>query len=120
MRRRAETATYTGTDPVKDALSLNLHRRHLSESQRAMIAAKLANIEIGENQHSGASANLQTLVSQSSAAEQLNVSTRSVASAKKVLTESPELAEQIAAAKKEVRMLSGIRHENLNSTPHFL
>ena len=60
-------------------------RRHLSESQRAMVAAKLANLSVGDNRgahrEQEGSANLQTLtgVSQSEAASLLNVSPRSVA-----------------------------------------
>lgn len=74
---------YEGDNPTAFVVSLNLHRRHLNESQRAMVAAKLANLENG--QHTS-SANLQsTAVSQSDAAEMLNVSTRSVASAAKLL-----------------------------------
>lgn len=81
----------------------NLTRRHLSESQRAMIAAKLANIQPGTflgNQHV-ASANGQTHpVSQSEAAERLHVSTRSVASAKKVLNKgSPETIAAVESGK---------------------
>lgn len=79
-------------------VSLNLHRRHLDESQRAKVAAKLANMERGDNQHGG-SANLQTQVSQSRAAELLNVGTRTVAAAAKVERESPEVFEQIGTGK---------------------
>jgi hypothetical protein len=38
---------YTGTDPLSFVISLNLKRRHLNESQRAMVGAKLANMPIG-------------------------------------------------------------------------
>lgn len=77
-------------------MRLSLHRRHLSEGQRAAVAAKLANISAGQfagNQHVP-SANLQTPhVSQAEAASMLNVSTRSVAAAAKVQAAGvPELA----------------------------
>ncbi len=38
---------FTGTDPVAYVLSLNLKRRHLTQSQRAMIAAELRNVGHG-------------------------------------------------------------------------
>lgn len=60
-------------------ISLNQHRRHLTDSQRAMIAARLANVALGGNQHSGG-------VSQGQAAADLNVSVPSVRRAKAVLS----------------------------------
>jgi ParB-like chromosome segregation protein Spo0J len=78
-------------DPLALVISLNLHRRHLSESQRAMVAARLANMRQGERTDLEPSANLQK-VSVARAAGMLNVSERTVASSKKVLDQgTPEL-----------------------------
>lgn len=91
--------TYEGADVVALIVSLNLKRRHMSESQRAMVAAKLANLSVGANQHTGASANLPTLLSndeppppapvtQRQAADLLNVSDRAVRDAKVIQREA--------------------------------
>jgi hypothetical protein len=63
---------------VSFVVSLNLHRRHLNESQRAMVAAKIANIPQGKHDVPIGTS------SQPEAAEMLNVSVRSVKRAKKV------------------------------------
>lgn len=82
-----DTVEYSGNDPLGDVISWNLKRRHLNEGQRATVAAKLANMPRGGNGNNqfSKSANLQNSnVTQTQAAEMLNVSARSVASAKKV------------------------------------
>jgi len=66
---------FTGADPIEFIIGANLHRRHLSESQRAMIAARMANMGVGRPVKA---ANLPDSVSQPEAAEMLNVSERSV------------------------------------------
>ena len=80
-------------DPWKFVISHNLHRRHLSETQRAMVAARLANLELGDNQHTKEGGPIGP-PSISNAAEQLSVSPNSVKRAKKVLAKgSKELIE---------------------------
>jgi N6-adenosine-specific RNA methylase IME4 len=69
---------YTGDDPVAYVVSLNLRRRHLSESQRAMVAAKLATLKLGDNQYTEG-----LPIGRSS--ELLNVGERSVARAREVI-----------------------------------
>jgi N6-adenosine-specific RNA methylase IME4 len=43
---------YKGDNPLAFVISANLKRRHPNESQRAMVAAKLATLKLGDNQHS--------------------------------------------------------------------
>jgi hypothetical protein len=66
-----------------DVISWNLKRRHLNETQRADVAARLANMPQGFRTDKEPSANLPKVapVSQSEAAELLSVSTRLVADA---------------------------------------
>lgn len=67
---------YAGDDPLGFVISMNLHRRHLTESQRGMVAAKWETLKQGRPQKD---ANLQ--VSRAEASRLLNVSPRTVASA---------------------------------------
>ena len=69
---------YSGADPVGFVVSLNLHRRHLNESQRSMVSARLANLSHGGDRKADQDANLRLDVTRVQAAEMLNVSERSV------------------------------------------
>lgn len=76
-----------GSDPLAFVLSANLHRRHLDESQRAMVAARVATLPRGANQHTEISA-----CSQGKAGEMLSVSPDSIQFARKVRDRgTPEL-----------------------------
>jgi N6-adenosine-specific RNA methylase IME4/ParB-like chromosome segregation protein Spo0J len=106
-----------GPELLDFVISLNLHRRHLNESQRAMVADSIANLRLGANQHQSEGTKIfvpsrdETAadlfgeapaqiagVSQAEAAELLNVSDRSVQFARKVREQGvPELVEKVIA-----------------------
>lgn len=81
---------YTGKDPMQFVISHNLHRRHLTESQRGMVAARLANLSEGNPLLTPSIDGVA--VSQASAGEMLNVGESTVTRAKKIQRlGSPEL-----------------------------
>ena len=81
---------FNGRDPLAFVISLNLARRHLSESQRAIVAAKIATLQDGQR------SDLVQGLPIGRAAEMLNVGERSVARAKAVLDEGvPELIDKV-------------------------
>jgi len=84
------TVNYCGLiDAINWIIDNHLKRRHLNESQRAVIAARLANINNGENQYTKlGSANLRTLINQSQAAEMLTVSPRTIRTVKAIEREA--------------------------------
>jgi N6-adenosine-specific RNA methylase IME4/ParB-like chromosome segregation protein Spo0J len=95
---------YTGKDPLGFIISSNLHRWHLNESQRAMVAARLETMRQGRR---GKDANLH--VSRDSAAQRLAVSPRSVASAAVVHGHgTPELIRAVDGGKIPVSVAASI------------
>jgi ParB-like chromosome segregation protein Spo0J len=96
LGRDVVTRDYVGTDPIGFVLSVNLHRRHLNTSQRAMVAAKLTSLEKGANQHSeGTSIEV--------ASKLLNVGRASIERARQVLAHGdPSLIEEVEQGKTSV------------------
>lgn len=93
---KPEYEEYRGDDPLRYIISLNLHRRHLSESQRAVVASRLANMQVG---NFSKSANLPISISQPEAAKMLNVSERTIRSVKAIERDAPELIPEIEKGK---------------------
>jgi N6-adenosine-specific RNA methylase IME4/ParB-like chromosome segregation protein Spo0J len=84
-------------------MSLNLHRRHMSESQRAMVAARLANLAVGDNQHTAQA------VTQTEAASDLHVSVDSLQRAKSVINlGSEQLVQAVINGKLDVSNAAAI------------
>ncbi|MDQ3562709.1 MAG: hypothetical protein M3436_00740 [Pseudomonadota bacterium] len=115
-RNRYRACIKLGIDPVfeevdvqMDALayvvSVNLHRRHLNESQRAMIAAEIANMPAWRPQRSPPIGGL----SQPQAARMLAVSERSVQRATKVRkSAAPEVVEAVRSGQLPVSRAADI------------
>lgn len=88
---------FVGTDAEKLAyvVSVNIHRRHLTTAQRSEIAATIASMGVGDNQHSKkpkegpSNDGGSTKVSTKAAAKLMNVSTSSVERAKAAKKPAP-------------------------------
>lgn len=94
--------TFDGDDALAFVISLNLKRRHLSESQRAHVAAKVATFRQGARSDIQPRANLHE-VSPAEAAKLLNVSERSVKTARSVIEHgTPELQHEVEAGRVSV------------------
>jgi ParB family chromosome partitioning protein len=95
-----------GESPLAFVISRNLCRRHLTESQRAMVAAAI--IELQRNDHG------RSEVTISEAAQKLNVSPRLVNQAVKVINEgTDDDIEAIMSGEKKVRAVADeIREQN--------
>jgi hypothetical protein len=84
------------SDILAFVIDVNLHRRHLSESQRGMVAVNIANLPHGANRFT-VDSTIVPSISQTQAAEMMNVSIGSVKRAKQVQDKgTPELAEQVS------------------------
>lgn len=110
-------------------VSKNLHRRHLNESQRAMIAAKLATLRHGSNQHRREEGSIDPSSSATpaapviaEAARLLNVSGASVKRARVVLDkgtkeEIKSVEEGAAAVSSVARAIKEKRAPNASAGP---
>lgn len=109
------TTEYDGDDPYQYVISKNLHRRHLNETQRAVVASKLANMPAHRPENK--SANLRTFVSQPEAAKMLNVSERSIQAVKSVERDAPDLVPLMEAgrmsAHEAVKRVQEIKRQEL-------
>jgi len=90
---------YEGADPLSFVVSRNLCRRHLSESQRSMVAAAIIELQRDDDGRSA--------VTVADAAKQLNVSERMVYHATKILHEGTEQdVKDIMSGEKRVRAVA--------------
>jgi len=87
-------------DPLQYVLDHNLHRRHLNATQLATVAADLATMKRGDNQHTKDGPIGTTSISTKEAAAIMNTSERSTKRAKSVKqTAAPEVVEAMREGK---------------------
>ena len=86
-----------GCTPLAFVIAENLKRRHLNESQRAMVATRLANLEHGQRADYTAESQICDSVTQQQAADMLNISKRAVEMARAVMGKAPDLAALVDA-----------------------
>jgi ParB-like chromosome segregation protein Spo0J len=92
---------YDGNDPLGSVMAHNLERRHLNESQRALVAAKWAALKHGGDRRSeeikSSKDGLKStfMKTRAEAAEMLNVGVASIDRAKRVMRDAPEMIEKI-------------------------
>jgi hypothetical protein len=102
-------------------LGKNLRRRHLDESQRAMIAAKIANLAIGVRSDRQGQSIDRPSMSAGQAAKALNVGTASVQRAKTVIRDgTPELVAAVEAGEVPVSAGAQIAKESFLKFLKFL
>jgi hypothetical protein len=95
-----KTREYKGKDALGFIVSLNLKRRHLNESQRGMVGARIANL--GEGRPDKTTASIEA-VSQPKAAVLMNVGRASIQRAKQVIERgTPELVKAVDSGRMPV------------------
>ena len=82
--KQVETVQFDGADPLAFVLSKNVHRRHMTVSQRAMLAAKLVTVRQGQRTDLAELPATLPEVDQAKAAELMRVGERTVRDAKAV------------------------------------
>lgn len=108
-------------DAIAYIISTNIHRRHLTTSQRAMIAAELANLMPGSNQYvhklkDGSEVRADSgeplqKCRPSETAGMMQVAERTVYQAKKVIDDAPDLAAKVKSGELKVSKAASMARE---------
>lgn len=127
-RNRAAACMAAGVEPryttfdandvaaIKFVAGQNLHRRHLSEEQRAFIAARLADMTHGGQRRSDskrpmALLNAKPLITIAKAAETMGVSSAAVDRARTIQTHAPELESAVVSGDMSLRAADDVASE---------
>jgi ParB-like chromosome segregation protein Spo0J len=100
-------------DATRFIVSTNIHRRHLTESQRAMIATELAKLGNGVNKGKEAASIEAASLSQDEAADAMQVGRSSVQRARQVAEHAPDLAAKVKSGEMKVSKAAAIVRERM-------
>jgi hypothetical protein len=101
--------TYNGNDPLGLVIDKNLERRDLTEGQRALIAAKIMNIQHGGDRRSNKIKRSTDGVTQLDAARQMKVGEASVGRARQLIKSGKqELIQAVQSG--EMKLRTALRH----------
>ena len=100
-------------EAIRFIISTNIHRRHLTESQRAMISNELAKLEPGDRD---AQICASPTLTQQQAADLMQVSRRSVQAAAKVQRDAPDLAAKVKSGEIKVSKAASMARERTKPT----
>lgn len=108
---KPEFEQYDGDNALQYVLSMNLHRRHLNQSQRAVVASRLANMTHGGDRKSDQAANLPLEITQSQSAKMLNVSERLIRTVKAIEKAAPDCITEIESGTSADKVYRSIKKE---------
>jgi len=114
---------FKGGDPLAFVLSENLHRRHLTTTQRAALAAEVANIEFGQylgNQYESGVGKIAHPTSNKEASGLFQVGERYVKEAKAIKQNYPGKFAELKSGKKTIQQAKReIIKENVKDQPEL-
>jgi hypothetical protein len=119
---KPEYTEFEGDDPLSHVLDLNLHRRHLTSGQRAIVVAEAQTVGSGRFKNR----NIAVLPTQEGLAKALNVSSTYVREVKGIQQKSPDHYQQVKSGELSIpqakRKIERERVEKLKSdsgvSPH--
>ena len=111
---------FRGDDPLAFVLSENLHRRHLTPSQRAALAAEVANITWGGDRKGDQGTKSSDDISNKEASDLFRVGTTSIKEAKAIKQNYPGKFAELKSGKKTIQQAKReIVKENVKDQPEL-
>ena len=111
---------FKGDDPLAFVLSENLHRRHLTASQRAALAAEVANMTWGGDRKNDQDAILRLEKTNKEASELFQVGKRYIVEAKAIKENHPGKFAELKSGKRTIQQVKReIVKENVKGQPEL-